>query len=78
MSAFADPDWLYVIEPDGRVFRQGIALWNRSAALALAPGAVLYVPFKPRAIEPAADADFNRDMARFIATQPIDNAAVGP
>ena len=68
-SASADPNLLYVIQPDGHVFVQGVALWNRSAPMSLAPGAVLYVPLEPRLIHPAADGRFNADMAKFLATQ---------
>jgi hypothetical protein len=67
-SPLADPDWIYVIEPDGRVFRQGIALWNRSAALSLAPGAVVYVPIRERSAAPI-DPQLNSDLAAFLATQ---------
>ena len=59
----------FVVQPDGTVFEQGVALWNRDKPLPLAPGAWLYVPFDRRAIAGAADADFNRDVATFLATQ---------
>jgi hypothetical protein len=64
----ADPDTIYVIEPDGRVFVQGIALWNRSAPLVLAPGAVIYVPLRSSAIKPI-DPSLNHDLATFLSTQ---------
>lgn len=64
----ADDDSIYVIEPDGRIFVQGIALWNRSRPLPLAPGAIIYVPLRAAAIKPV-DASFNRDVAAFLATQ---------
>jgi hypothetical protein len=67
-SEAADPDSIYVIEPDGRVLVQGIALWNRSAPQALAPGAVIYVPLRERAVR-AVDARLNADIAAFLATQ---------
>jgi hypothetical protein len=67
-SDAADPDSIYVIEPDGRVLVQGIALWNRSAPQALAPGAVIYVPLRERAVR-AVDARLNADIAAFRATQ---------
>jgi hypothetical protein len=67
-SDAADPDSIYVIEPDGRVLVQGIALWNRSAPQALAPGAVIYVPLRERAVR-AVDARLNADIAAFLATQ---------
>lgn len=70
-SGAADPDLIYVVQPDGTVFEQGIALWNRAAPLPLAPGAWIYVPFNRRAIAGAADDGFNRDVADFLATQTL-------
>jgi len=64
----ADRDSIYVIEPDGQVFEQGVALWNRSAPMALAPGALIYVPLRARAIK-QIDPSFNHDLATFLATQ---------
>jgi hypothetical protein len=64
----ADHDWIYVIQPDGRVFRQGVALWNRSAPLSLAPGATIYVPLPTRAAG-TVDESLNSDLADFLATQ---------
>lgn len=72
----ADGDWLHVIQPDGSVQRIGIALWNRSAPQALAPGALLYVPLPPKSVR-HLDGDFNGDLARFIATQPVDDISAG-
>ncbi len=68
VAAEADRDIIYVIEPDGRVFVQGIALWNRSTPLVLAPGALVYVPLRARAIKPV-DPTLNSDIAAFLATQ---------
>lgn len=70
-TRFADRDALFVIQPDGQVFELGIALWNASAPMALAPGAIVYVPLDKRRIAGAADAVFNREMADFLATQPL-------
>lgn len=77
-SALADGDRLYVIEPDGRVFEQGIAAWNASPPMPVAPGAVLYVPLSPGMLRLGASRSFDRDMADFIATQPLDNPDIGP
>jgi hypothetical protein len=77
-SPFADRDVVFVIEPDGEVFEQGVALWNRSPAMPVAPGAVLYVPLGWRATARAADQRFNRDMADFIATQPVGGSGMKP
>jgi hypothetical protein len=70
-SGAADPDLIYVVQPDGTVFEQGIALWNRADPRPLAPGAWIYVPFSRRAIAGAADDGFNRDVADFLATQTL-------
>ncbi|MBB6186552.1 capsule biosynthesis GfcC family protein [Rhodanobacter sp. MP7CTX1] len=64
----ADQDIIFVIEPDGHVFEQGIALWNRSTPVTLAPGALIYVPLRARAIS-QVDPSFNHDLATFLATQ---------
>ena len=40
----ADADLLFIIQPDGRVFQQGIALWNETKSVPPAPGARIYVP----------------------------------
>lgn len=71
----ADRDALFVIQPDGQVFALGIALWNESSPIVLAPGAIIYVPLDQRRIAGAADAVFNREMADFIATQPLAGGA---
>lgn len=63
-----DHDNIYVIQPDGRVQVQGIALWNRSAPLSLAPGAAIYVPLRA-GVAKDIDSRFNQDLAAFLATQ---------
>jgi hypothetical protein len=57
-----------VIQPDGQVFRRGVALWNRSLPLPLAPGALVFVPLSARTAG-AVDDTLNHDMADFLATQ---------
>lgn len=69
-SRIADADWIFVVQPDGRVFEQGIGIWNRSHALALAPGAVIYVPLNDAGMRDVAP-DLNRSVAAFLATQPL-------
>ncbi|NKJ20838.1 capsule biosynthesis GfcC family protein [Dyella sp. SG609] len=75
-TQMADRDFLYVIQPDGKVFELGIALWNESAPMVLAPGAIVYVPLDSRLTAGAADAVFGREMADFIATQPLDGGVL--
>lgn len=74
-SGAADRDSIYVIEPDGRVFVQGIALWNRSTPLALAPGAMIYVPLR-KAAASTVDPTLNHDIAAFLATQLLPGPGV--
>jgi hypothetical protein len=76
VSAAADPDTIFVVQPDGAVFPQNIALWNRDAPRPLAPGAWIYVAFDRKAIAGAADEDFNREVAEFLATQVLDDEGV--
>ncbi|QWT20720.1 capsule biosynthesis GfcC family protein [Bacillus sp. NP157] len=64
----ADDETYFVIEPDGTVFKQGRALWNRSEPLALAPGAIVYVPVKASATM-QVDPELDQDIAAFLATQ---------
>jgi hypothetical protein len=67
-DADADPNALFVIQPDGQVQQLGIAAWNRGEPQSLAPGAVVYVPLDERLLRGQADT-FNADLAAFLATQ---------
>lgn len=71
----ASTDELYVIHPDGTTEKLGIALWNRSPASTLAPGAMIYVPLAASAIRDVAP-DVNEDAVRFLATQVLDAPGV--
>lgn len=66
----ADPDTLFVIQPDGNITKVGIANWNRSPVQALAPGAIVLVPFANRHIARLAP-ELNSALASFLATQPL-------
>ena len=69
----ADADELFVVQPDGQVQRQGIALWNRTEAPAPAPGARIYVPVRGAGMgDPTPD--LNAELAAFIGTQPLEVA----
>ncbi|WP_197076456.1 capsule biosynthesis GfcC family protein [Luteimonas sp. FCS-9] len=70
-AAAADGDLLFAVQPDGTVQTLGIAAWNRSPHQALAPGATLYVPLPERDLRRAGTPDLNRELADFLATQPI-------
>ncbi|BDU21516.1 capsule biosynthesis GfcC family protein [Dyella sp. GSA-30] len=75
-SSAADKELLYVIQPDGQVSELGIALWNRSPPMVLAPGAIIYVPLDRHVIRSAADDVFNHEVANFLATQPASDTEV--
>ncbi|MDF3932271.1 capsule biosynthesis GfcC family protein [Pseudomonas citronellolis] len=61
----ADPDYLYVIQPDGQVSHPGIALWNREDGQPAAPGATILVPLRDAGAYP----QLNEEMAAFLATR---------
>ena len=44
-EASADNDFVYVIEPDGKVSKQGIAYWNNTHYKPM-PGSVIYLPLQ--------------------------------
>jgi len=73
--AAASRDDLYVIQPDGHVEKLGVALWNRSPASTLAPGAIVYVPLQASTLGQTAP-DLNEEVARFLATQVLDAPGV--
>lgn len=71
VSDAADPDTLYVVQPDGLVQALGIAAWNRADPQPVAAGGTIYVPVRESAMK-HIDPSFNEDFASFIATQPVD------
>lgn len=75
----ADPDRIFVIQPDGHAAELGIAAWNRSPRQLLAPGAIVYVPLRGRIIFRIAP-ELDRDMVAFLAAQPLphDGLVVTP
>jgi hypothetical protein len=66
----ADADQVFIIQPDGRVFQQGIALWNETKSTPPAPGARIYVPLRG-SVKGDPTPDLNTELAAFIATQPL-------
>ncbi|MDX1538527.1 capsule biosynthesis GfcC family protein [Arsukibacterium sp.] len=43
-SDFADKAYVYIIQPDGRIIRAGVAAWNQQHLEAM-PGAQVFIPF---------------------------------
>jgi hypothetical protein len=66
----ANADLLFVIQPDGRVFQEGIALWNKSESVPPSPGARIYVPVRG-STQGDPTPDLNTELAAFLATQPL-------
>ncbi|MGO4503987.1 MULTISPECIES: capsule biosynthesis GfcC family protein [unclassified Dyella] len=69
-SNVADGDWIFVIQPDGRITKQGAGLWNRGPSMPLAPGAVIYVPLRETGLH-GVSPELNQALAAFLATQPL-------
>ncbi len=66
-------DTAWIVQPDGRVFRFGIADWNQEAQDEPAPGAWLWAPARDR----GWPATVSEMLARFLATQgPAPDAPV--
>jgi membrane-associated phospholipid phosphatase len=59
------PDWAWIAQPDGRVQRFGVALWNRETQAELAPGAWVWAP--PR--NSGWPERFSERLIGFLATQ---------
>lgn len=68
LEAGADAiDTAWIIEPDGKVFRSGIAAWNAQTHNGLAPGAWIWAPRR----DSPYTARFSDDFAHFLATLPL-------
>ncbi|MGY8810622.1 MAG: capsule biosynthesis GfcC family protein [Pseudomonadales bacterium] len=63
----ADPNHLFLIQPDGKVQAIGAAYWNAEDAW-IAVGGIVYVPLAPSQFG-TSSADFNRELAEWLATQ---------
>ncbi len=58
-------DWAWVVQPDGRVQRSAVALWNAEAQDEPAPGAWIWAPPRDGGWSEA----FSSALAQFLATQ---------
>ncbi|OWL91314.1 capsule biosynthesis GfcC family protein [Halopseudomonas aestusnigri] len=63
----ANPDEIYLIQPDGAVTRLGVASWNSEDAW-LAEGGMIYVPLRAALFSDSGNT-FNNEMAALLATQ---------
>ena len=57
-----------IIQADGSTHQQGIAPFNRRYQQLIAPGAIIFVPFK-NVLLSNADASLQSDIVRFLASQ---------
>lgn len=60
-------DWAWVIQPDGKVSRFGIASWNSEKQDEPAPGAWIWLPLR----QDGWAHDISRELATFLATQGV-------
>ena len=58
-------DWTWVIQPDGRTARWGVASWNEEFQDEPAPGAWIWAPTRESGLSQATSGN----LARFLATQ---------
>lgn len=66
-ASLSEVDWAWVVQPDGRVSRFGIARWNAQKQDEPAPGAWIWVPYRE---DKWAD-NFSAKLTAFLATQGI-------
>lgn len=64
-TAPAPVDWVWLVQPDGRAQRFGVASWNRETQDEPAPGAWIWAPSR----EQRYPDGFSDRLARFLATQ---------
>ncbi len=60
--------WVWVVQPDGRVQKNGVATWNRQHQDQPAPGAWIWAPSKD-----AFDEEFNRKWATWLSYQGVSS-----
>jgi Exopolysaccharide biosynthesis protein YbjH/Capsule biosynthesis GfcC len=60
--------WVWVVQPDGRVQKNGIALWNRQSQDQPAPGSWIWAPSKD-----VFDEAFNRKWANWLSYQGVSS-----
>ena len=64
-EAAVQADWVWLVQPDGKTARYGVARWNQGAQDEVAPGAWIWVPLRG---EDWPDA-VSDGLARMLATQ---------
>jgi hypothetical protein len=69
---YAQTDWAWLIQPDGRIEKIGVGLWNNRQTKILVPGATIFVPFAAK-VEKIMGADINKSIAEWLGTQVITN-----
>lgn len=64
----AEPDYLWLIQPNGVTRQVGIAPWNRESGQVPAAGSKILVPVKNDDLDPPIP-ELNQQLAEFLATQ---------
>jgi membrane-associated phospholipid phosphatase len=64
-NSATDVDWVWIAQPDGRVQRFGIGLWNEQSQAAPAPGAWIWAPAR----NAGWSESFSERLTAFLATQ---------
>ncbi len=62
-------DWAWIAQPDGRLQRYGVAVWNREAQDEPAPGAWIWAPPRNGRWSDGWSEDFSGQLITFLATQ---------
>ncbi|MCO8309581.1 capsule biosynthesis GfcC family protein [Pseudomonas mandelii] len=70
----AERDYLWLIQPDGKIRRVGVAAWNREEGVVAAPGSRILVPIRNDDLE-LPTPELNQQLAEFLATQPLAEVA---
>lgn len=70
----AERDFLWLIQPDGKIRRVGVAAWNREEGIVAAPGSRILVPIRNDDLE-IPTPELNQQLAEFLATQPLAEVA---
>src|SRR4051812_41764776 len=73
-SSSSAVDWVWIIQPDGRVERYGVAIWNKEIQDEPAPGALIWAPSRRAGFSE----QLSDSLAHFLATQgPAPDPASG-
>ncbi|GAA0856128.1 capsule biosynthesis GfcC family protein [Aliiglaciecola litoralis] len=70
LAEHADPSFVYLISPQGKVQKTPVAYWNKTCVLAM-PGSMVYVPLQESAFFPS-----NNDVNQKVAELAVNRIAI--